>query len=338
MIDVTIGLKRLYRPEGITHLEGEPFDLSERLSDGKTLRIYFGASPPFGRMVFNRLPAFSFVGDTVSAPEFQDTPDELLFEVSVSWVVSATMEEVTKAYANDFSLLIARVDAEKDTATNALDAFCGGAGLALQMQLVVNPIVESKFAIAVGGIQQQFTSSSSLVLHRFPLPNSAESRLRLIARRMGKLPDLKAVGSAMHWLLKVWQEKNDIARFMYMFIPLEALLPKAKPPHDLDKSFDELIYLIKAGDPEKRKRLTALVESGRRSVVSVADRFSVLAAKHAGPGWEEDIELFKRFNRIRNELLHRGIKDVFESAEIKEEARRLAALVEKYIRLEYLWM
>jgi hypothetical protein len=75
--------------------------------------------------------------------------------------------------------------------------------------------------------------------------------------------------------------------------------------------------------------VNALVE---RSRPTLEQRFENLAREAQLPGWESDVEAFKRFNFIRNRLFHRGELNVRLQVSIGEtEVRSLEDLVERYV-------
>ncbi len=50
------------------------------------------------------------------------------------------------------------------------------------------------------------------------------------------------------------------------------------------------------------------------------------------PGWENDIQAFKKFNRIRNSLIHRGDPKVKIHVSVgAEETQALEDLTERYV-------
>src|SRR5207253_1520661 len=60
--------------------------------------------------------------------------------------------------------------------------------------------------------------------------------------------------------------------------------------------------------------------------------FAHLAKEAALPGWEGDVEAFRRYNRMRNALVHRGDPDVRLHVNVGEdELHSLEDLVERYI-------
>ena len=62
------------------------------------------------------------------------------------------------------------------------------------------------------------------------------------------------------------------------------------------------------------------------------DRFEDVAMTAKLPGWEADIEAFKKFKRMRNMLVHGSDTNVQQTLTIgEEEVRTLQDLVERYL-------
>ena len=62
------------------------------------------------------------------------------------------------------------------------------------------------------------------------------------------------------------------------------------------------------------------------------ERFEDLAKTAKLPGWEADIEAFKKYKRMRNMLIHGSDKDVQQKLSVgQEEVRTLEDLVERYV-------
>ena len=65
-------------------------------------------------------------------------------------------------------------------------------------------------------------------------------------------------------------------------------------------------------------------------------RFEAFAKQAAIPGWEADVTVFKKYNRMRNLLLHAGQRDIRTHINIEEETRTLEDLVERYLSVAFL--
>ena len=55
------------------------------------------------------------------------------------------------------------------------------------------------------------------------------------------------------------------------------------------------------------------------------------AGKAGFADWEADVSAFRKFNRIRNDLLHRGEDRIELQVDVGEETRQLEDLLERYI-------
>jgi hypothetical protein len=121
--------------------------------------------------------------------------------------------------------------------------------------------------------------------------------------------------SVLFWLIRAWAEREIISKFNALFIPLEMVLEgiQGEMPEDQRLQVEKLQTLIdNCGGEDKEKEalkslLDRLVKSQRPSLI---DRFNLFAEDAKMPGWEKDIKAFKKFNRIRNSLVHRGDPNV----------------------------
>jgi hypothetical protein len=128
----------------------------------------------------------------------------------------------------------------------------------------------------------------------------------------------------------------DCERGFYAQPPFSGVLPiQGEIPEDERLQVEKLQNLIGTyGDDEKEKEalisfLDRLVKSQRPSLI---DRFNIFAENAKMLGWEKDIQAFKKFNRIRNSLIHRGDPKVKIHVKIgEEEVHALEDLSERFV-------
>lgn len=98
------------------------------------------------------------------------------------------------------------------------------------------------------------------------------------------------------------------------------------------------ITAIAGIDQAELKRCVDLL--AREIHPSLGSRFEAFAKDVKLPGWEQDLVAFKRFNKIRNGLFHRGDREVQlifrptasqEGVDFEVESRHLEDLVERYV-------
>ena len=102
---------------------------------------------------------------------------------------------------------------------------------------------------------------------------------------------------------------------------------------DKEKYFEEIRQLIVNSEKEDQKRLLMFIDQLEKSQQpSLVTRFEVLARVAKLSGYEADIIAFKKFNRIRNFLLHRGDPSIKLTVSVgEEETQQLEDLVERYV-------
>jgi hypothetical protein len=135
------------------------------------------------------------------------------------------------------------------------------------------------------------------------------------------------------WLLRAWRERDHIAKFLYLFIPLECILGSSDEiDKETVKSIGSLKNLVATSENAGKKDLLILLDKiESRFAPTLNSRFEVLAQAKTIDGWKADVKAFKKFNRTRNLLLHAGKADVQSHLNIDQEVRTLEDLVERYV-------
>ena len=123
---------------------------------------------------------------------------------------------------------------------------------------------------------------------------------------------------------------------MYLFIPLEAVIQStpelaAEAVRELN-AIKEIVE--QSGSKDKAELISFIDRTKTKFNPTLNARFEELAKKHALPGWELDVEAFKKFNRMRNLLLHMGNKRLSTHINFEQNTRTLEDLVERYVALE----
>ncbi len=106
-------------------------------------------------------------------------------------------------------------------------------------------------------------------------------------------------------------------------------------PQDQRQQIETLQNLIVAyaGEDKEKEALKNLLDKlVKNQKPSLIDRFTIFAEQAKMPGWKSDIKAFKKFNRIRNDLFHRGDPHVKIHVTIgEEEILALEDLTERYV-------
>ena len=138
------------------------------------------------------------------------------------------------------------------------------------------------------------------------------------------------------WLLRAWSEQDSVSTFVDLFIPLEIILQGygeegQESKKEQSKAVENLIR--QHGSDEKETLLEYFNRLKRSWRPSLQSRFELMAreaGKAGHPDWEADVKAFGKFNRIRNDLLHRGKDDIELQVDLGEETQELEDLVERY--------
>jgi len=140
---------------------------------------------------------------------------------------------------------------------------------------------------------------------------------------------------ASFWMLRAWSREDRIDKFVSFFIPLEIVLQGTKSGAEPGNSIDKIFELLRTyGGNDARDLSEHLTRVTKNQMPpSLGSRFETLARKATFPCCEADIESFRRLNRIRNNLVHRG--GGYEQAKAalrQEDIAELEALVVRYLR------
>ncbi|MGR8981534.1 MAG: hypothetical protein ACU84H_15790 [Gammaproteobacteria bacterium] len=111
-----------------------------------------------------------------------------------------------------------------------------------------------------------------------------------------------------HWLTRAWRERDSVARFIYLFIPLEAILQSDEEiPSEAHGNIEKLIELVEKSEGANKEDLLSFLEITKKKYgPNLNTRFEAFAKQAAIPGWEADVAVFKKYNRMRNLLVHAG--------------------------------
>jgi hypothetical protein len=340
MTNLRIGLRRLYKAVGVDSTAAIDVDISRKTPDGLTLRIYIGANPPFGAFSY-RLPPYGFVGATLT-PEPVSHGAGTYVLLSVTWPKDASAKKLSKIRANavaDQKAYFDEIDSRKAECQRVLDATAGMLGLRLARQYVMEPVDESPYLDLLGEGRTRYESNGTLVLARMVLNAAVDAGSREVVRLVEGMTktQLETMSVPLHWLVKAWRERDDIARFVYMFIPLESVLPRPERNLEIAAQMDTLKSLVDGAPEDTKQRLGTFMQIIENKMTpSLVDRFTAVARKHFPDDSEIDLAAFRKFYKMRNDLVHRGKKAVSVRVDVEQETRTLQQLAEKYIRAVHL--
>ncbi len=225
----------------------------------------------------------------------------------------------------------------------ASDLIAGTIGLRFHRQFVLELVNGNFFALRSDtDYAYNYASQAVEVLDNARLNRAGAQIIMSFLQGVGKAtPEAIDFGaSAMAWLLRSWVERDPISKFMSLFIPIEIILAGYGEPADKTAERQRIIasiqnLLVTHGGKESSELTTFFSQTMAQQRPSLASRFEEMAKQAQIDGWQADIIAFRRFNSIRNKLLHRGDRRVQMSISVGEdferETRELADMAERYV-------
>lgn len=336
-----IGLRRLYdalgcRIQGMSEIQHRfPIPGNGELS------FYIGPKPTMGIVAFEPSEPYCIPGKKSNMLQaISDYKSDCFMEIAIFFPISVS-EKVSLGLANKDKMatdyLLNEAEKEKTSYTKILDTICGLVGLRFHRQFILKPLVENSFIASGPVLISNFTGDFAEVLETVALTqfglDSLKSHLELFCRLDEK--GQADVSQVFQWLLRAWRERDHVAKFLYLFIPLECILGSSDEIDEKTKrSINSLRNLVATSDDiEKSDLLNLLNRIESRFAPTLISRFEAFAQTEKIEGWEADIKAFKKYNRTRNLLLHAGKANVLSHIDIDQETRTLEDLVERYVAI-----
>lgn len=343
MHTATLGSRRLYDALGVEMGTAGEVRHNIHLESGKVISVYLGPKPPMGVVsiegsqfgVPGRKPIIFSANSEYEAPAF--------LEITVGVPKTITTKQFDLLRANDKCAreeLLREAGRNAEASEHLLDAVSGVLGLLVHRQFVLKPLVESCFIAGNFEPVSTFAGPAVEMLEEITTNTNTGPHLRQLLDGMTSTPEdaLRKGGATLHWLLRAWRERDAVSKFMYLFVPLEAVLQS-----DLELAAESKIELgaledlVNSSNVSNKDALLAfLARTKTKFGPTLAARFEDFARRAAIPGWEVDVRAFKKFNRMRNLLLHAGDKRVRSHINLEENTRTLEDLVERYVSIALL--
>ena len=352
MKTVRIAYSRIYNAKGCSFLGHDECLLKFPLG---TIKVEANIGPRLGHLVL----AFKSGPERLTDPkaqksvsreqEYQDPPPDkfpadVYKELNASQYIEVS-DELFEAFqckeAAARSEILRRAKENKAALTSALNFVAGVLGFRLHFLLVRVPITEQWYAYRDQSTSYALEGSlqlKALEACKCDLSDEAMPAIR------SKIPQLqttwtwKKAGSVLAWLLRAWSAEDPILEFVSLFVPLERIIPES-PQESNESSWDQkksalLAIIEKETEIQNRDDLSKFVANLRPPPPPLTLRFEKWAAAKALPGWEKDIEAFKRFQRMRNLLVHAGKSDMaFRVTVEANDVRTLEDITERYVSL-----
>lgn len=336
-----VGFRYLFDSKGCSLANLAELTTSIDVSGKYNARVYLGAKPRHGIHIVSGGSKYFVPGVPCSlgTSEFKTEMDPssehgpFFLEIEVS-----TEADVIPPDGKVIEHLLRQAQTRRDEFGNVIHLIAGIVGLRFHRQFVLEPLNEN--ALAWEGDMPARAYAGHVVENLEPicLNDNGIEYLETLKRSFASLPldCLEKYGTIFHWLLRAWQERDDVYTFVDLFVALESLL-NAMSDSEMsseDKSRAEALrVLIRRYAPERSQELLCFVDKLVQHLrPTLGEAFNDLATKAKLQGWEADIEAFRKFKRMRNVLLHGVDEDVQQRVTVaKEEVRTLSDLVERYI-------
>jgi hypothetical protein len=338
MPTIALGIRRLYDALGFDPTPSGDFRVDSTFHGDVKLTVYLGPSPVFGIRTVTG-DEYGIPGRKSLVLHSDDKYSSNCFLEIAFWrqheLTQHELNELKQQRTEIQQELLKQAEVEFRGSEALFDAVSGTLGLCCHKQLVLKLLIEDKF------LSGDFPGASSfygpVVEMLEPLSTNArtQSAFQQFIDAFPVVPEeeLRRRGAILHWLVKAWREKDIVARFMYLFIPLEAVLPSSPDlAREATRELDRLREIVENTATADRPSLLDFIERTRsRFSPSLSARFEDLARRAMLPGWEVDVQAFKKFNRMRNLLLHSGNRSISIHLDLQKNTRTLEDLIERYV-------
>jgi hypothetical protein len=350
MTTVRIGYSRLYNARGCS-LRGRDEVLLRFTFGTINVEAYVGPNPRHIIAAFKIGPAEpkdATVRGRVSRAREYELPFPETFPTDFYTELVATEAiEVDDALAAAFhgrdevarAEMLRRAEEREPLLTTALDYVAGVLGLRLHYVLVRTPITEQRYAYRDKGAPYAFSTRlhvKVIATHEWDVSDEGltATKSRMPTLRRGWTWEKAA--EVLAWLLRAWAAEDPVLEFVSLFIPLECVIPKL--PMMGKDAWDQrqraVLAIIEKEAAQDYNELSKFVTALRPPPPPLASRFEKWAADAALPGWKRDIETFRRFNRMRNSLLHAGTAGAKSHVVVEaDNVRTLEDIAARYVSL-----
>lgn len=337
----TVGLRRLYDALGCHVGAADEVMVTFPTMGGRLGKIYIGPKPPLGiRSIEADLYAIPGK-ETILMKPGVDHKGECFLEICIAFDIQVE-DSISTGLLNkeqDANIeILNKVEPFKADLAKTIDLISGLIGLKFHKQFVLKPLIEDFFILSGPVPVFRFEGPYVESLESITLAAAGADILRSYTSALDadSLTPNADFAKVLKWLLKAWREQDPVAKFMYLFIPLECVIKKNDVPADAQtlQRIEKIQEIISSTGRDDTAELTNFLEYIKNKFApNINARFERLAQKHRIDGWELDVTAFKKFNVIRNDLLHAGKGPAHAHLDIEDETRTLEDLVERYVSL-----
>lgn len=254
-------------------------------------------------------------------------------------IVSTEADTVDADNVTTHDLLSKQAEARRDEFKNIINLAAGIIGLRFHRQFVLELLNENVLAWEGQVSIKGFAGPAVEMLELVALNNNGIKRLEGIGGKLKTLSheDAQKYSLIFHWLLRAWNERDILYKFIDLFIPLECILNMLSDSkmsiEDKHRAKSIRMSIQKHAGERSEELLRFFDKLTQRSGPTLDESFVELAQTAKLPGWENDIEAFRKFKRMRNDLFHGKGKDVQQELSVgdNKEVRDFSDLVERYV-------
>ncbi|OHB60252.1 MAG: hypothetical protein A2167_02130 [Planctomycetes bacterium RBG_13_46_10] len=338
-----IGYRYLFDSKGCSLSSREEAKINLIVSEKYDVQIYFGPKPQHGIQSESNCSKYFIPGEPASfgTVEFKKNADQsskygpFFLEI----VVSTEANEIVSDNGAIRDLLLKQSEGRRGEFKNIINLVAGIIGLRFHRQFILELIGENVLAWEGEVPAFEYAGTALEILERLPLNDNGIKHLEVIGKKLKTLPyeDMQEYSLIFHWLLRAWHERDILYNFIDLFIPLECvlnMLSNAKISIEDKHKAKTIRASIRKHTGENSKDLLHFFNKlFERLRPTLEEAFIELAQTAKFPGWENDIEAFRNFKRMRNDLFHGRSKDVQHKLSIsnKKESREFSDLVERYV-------
>lgn len=333
-----IGVRRLYDALGCgLGIENE-ICINMPIVVGKNVSVYIGPNPPLGVLTIEA-DQYGIPGKQCKmAYTNNEYKSDCYLEIVITMEYEADDKISDGILAKDQHSrqeLLGIIGNDSKLFEKLLDFISGIIGLKLHRQLVLKPLIENPLILSGPEHVSSYVGPVVEMLDPIIFNENAQIVIESYVKALESCDETALIkaGSIFHWLNKAWRERDLVAKFIYLFIPLEGILQSdTEIPNEAHSNIENLINLVKMSDSIDKEKLLSFLEMTKNKYgPNLNARFEEFAKKSAIPGWETDVEVFKKYNRMRNLLVHAGRRDISTHINIQEETRTLEDLIERYL-------
>lgn len=346
-----VGYRRLYDSMGCSLAGKEEIEFQITIGEYDVI-IYIGSQPRRGIVMASNTGKYVIPGGTSPVGEWKffknasesNYPRNFFTEIQCIKTIEVS-DELSERFHNDqksnaHEELLDFVYRDIDNFIKTIDLVAGVIGLRFHRQFVLEIINEDPFAIKKeDNWAYRITGSWLEMLEEIRLNANGIQALGITLSGIQQAPS-KAhdFGSSIFkWILRAWSERDRVSKFLALFTPLEMALGQVSNENVIDDqkqiNSEKIKALISHSNENNKDQLLAYFEYLiNLQKPSLVNRFEILANEAKLDNYEMDIVAFRKFNKLRNSLLHRGETDIKLTVEVgKDETQQLEDLVERYI-------